>query len=323
MAMSFRIEILLRSLRSDWVVVIGDVNSTAAGAIAAHRLGIPLAHVEAGLRCGDLEMAEERNRILADAYAQLLFVTEPAGVANLLHQGTPSERIHLVGNVLIDALFQILPKAEKKRWPDVVCRNAYAGQPALLSLSEAEGYALCTLHRAENVDCHAALQSLVSAIVRIGQEMPVVFPVHPRTERRLRMWGLWAPLFEAPAVVLLHPLSYSDMVCLEKNARVVLTDSGGIQEESVVLGVPCLTLRPSTERPITLQSGFNMLVSTRQPEAILEWVKHFWEAPLPAPAYPPLWDGRAAERIVRTLLAAPRPESVALPWRRSLLPQVV
>ncbi len=293
---------LLRHLRPNWVVVIGDVRTTLAGAVAAHRLGIPLAHVEAGLRCGDFRMAEERNRILTDHFAQLLFVTEPSGVANLLREGISEERIHLVGNVLIDALLHMLPEAERKSWLEIALHNAYPGQPSLSANACALGYVLCTLHRAENVDVRAHLHALMDAVQYVSMRLPVLFVVHPRTERRLRDCGLWPTLVQRPHLFLVRPVGYSDMVCLQKNARVVMTDSGGIQEETSVLGVPCLTLRPSTERPITLQQGTSVLVGSPCPQVVRAWVNHFLHTPKSAPPSIPLWDGRAAERIAQVLL---------------------
>ncbi len=306
--LSARIRSLLQAIRPDWVVVIGDVTSTAAGARAAWRLGIPLAHVEAGLRCGDLQMAEERNRISADHYSQLLFATEPSAVANLLDEGIEPSRIHWVGNVLVDALFQILPKAEQKNWVDVLHHRAYAEQSLQFFRRPADGYVLCTFHRAENVDCPSTLRRLVAALLVLSRYLPVVFPVHPRTEQKLRLWSLWTSLSRCPAVALLHPVGYSDMICLQKNARVILTDSGGVQEESTVLGVPCLTLRPSTERPITLWCGTNILLDKWHPLGVLKRVKQLdAHPPSASPRRPPLWDGRTAERIVRILLSVGKP----------------
>lgn len=305
------IEPLLRTLRPDWTVVIGDVTTTAAGALAAHRAGVPLAHVEAGLRCGDPHMAEEQNRILADHLAQVLLATEPAAVANLMREGIAPERIHLVGNVLIDALLQILLTAERKSPGNIVSQYAQSGQALPLQSTWNGGYALCTLHRAENVDYPDRLQNLVQLLLDISRQAPVIFPVHPRTVQKLQQSSLWAKLCACPTVALLRPVPYSDMVCLQKNARVVLTDSGGIQEETTVLGVPCLTLRPSTERPITLEYGANVLLNPYQPKTVMAWLKHFWTTTLPPAVRPPLWDGRAAERIA-CVLATSVSEQAAL-----------
>jgi UDP-N-acetylglucosamine 2-epimerase (non-hydrolysing) len=314
-ALAAAIEPLLRTLRPDWTVVIGDVTTTAAGALAAHRAGVPLAHVEAGLRCGDHHMAEEQNRILADHLAQVLFATEPAAVANLMREGIAPERIHLVGNVLIDALLQMLPKAERKSPGDIVSQYAQPEQALPLQNTWNSGYALSTLHRAENVDHTNRLQNLVQLLIDISRHAPVIFPVHPRTARKLQQSSLWAKLCACSTLVLLRPVPYSDMVCLQKNARVVLTDSGGIQEETTVLGVPCLTLRPSTERPITLEYGANVLLSPDQPKTVIAWLKHFWTTMLPPVVRPPLWDGRTAERIA-CVLATSVTEQTALSQKR-------
>ncbi len=307
MSLAAAIEPLLRTWLPDWTIVIGDVTTTAAGAIAARRVGLPLAHVEAGLRCGDWRMAEEQNRIFADHTAHVLFATEPTAVTNLLREGIPPERIHLVGNVLIDALFQTLPAAQQKSWSCVINQHLHPDQTLPLKDLWANGYALCTFHRAENVDRPDRLQRLVRLLLGASSLAPIVFPVHPRTEQKLRQNHLWAALSTCPALALLRPVPYSDMVCLQKNARVVLTDSGGIQEETMVLGVPCLTLRPNTERPITLQYGANVLLELEQSSAIMAHLKHFWFTPPPPPAFPPLWDGQAAERIANLLAAQPKP----------------
>lgn len=310
-ALAAAIEPLLHAIRPDWTVVIGDVTTTAAGALAAHRARVPLAHVEAGLRCGDPHMAEEQNRILADHLAQVLFATEPTAVANLMREGIAPERIHLVGNVLIDALLQMLPTAEQKSPTDIISQHAQSEQMLPLQSTWNSGYALCTFHRAENVDHPDRLQNLVQLLLNISQQAPVVFPVHPRTAQKLQQSNLWTRLCACPTLALLRPVPYSDMVCLQKNARVVLTDSGGIQEETTVLGVPCLTLRPSTERPITLEYGTNVLLSLDKPKTVMTWLKHFWTTTLPPVIRPPLWDGRAAERIA-CVLATSVPEQAAL-----------
>lgn len=311
-ALAAAIEPLLRTLRPDWMVVIGDVTTTAAGALAAHRAGVPLAHVEAGLRCGDPYMAEEQNRILADHLAQVLFATEPAAVANLMREGIAPERIHLVGNVLIDALLQILPTAERKSPADII--SHYAQPEQLLPLPSVwnSGHVLCTFHRAENVDYPDRLQNLVQLLLDVSRQAPVIFPVHPRTAQKLQHSSLWTRLCACPTLALLRPVPYSDMICLQKNSRAVLTDSGGIQEEATVLGVPCLTLRPSTERPITLEYGANVLLSPDQPKTVITWLKHFWTTTLPPVVRPPLWDGRASERIAH-ILATHAPQHAALP----------
>jgi UDP-N-acetylglucosamine 2-epimerase (non-hydrolysing) len=255
-------------------------------------MDLPVAHVEAGLRSGDRTMPEEVNRIVVDQLSDLLFVTEPAGVENLRREGVDAARVHLVGNLMIDSLMR---HRERARGRDV---RARLGLPP-------GAHAVLTLHRPATVDVRAALQGVLQAVAGIAAEVRVVFPVHPRTRRRLAEMGLEA-LLRAPGIVATEPLSYLDFLGLLETARVVLTDSGGIQEEATVLGVPCLTLRESTERPITVSEGTNRIVGT-DPEAIAgAWREVLAVGPM-APRRPALWDGRAAARIVDVVEAWRRP----------------
>ena len=281
-----RLEPVLLERRPDWVVVVGDVNSTLAAAVTAVKLGIPLAHVEAGLRSGDRTMPEEINRILTDSISDLLFTTEPAAAENLAREGVAPGRVHFVGNVMIDTLFRYRERARES----TILRD--------LGL-EPGGYAALTLHRPSNVDAPESLGRMMDAIARIQAEIPVVFPVHPRTRARIaRVSGRLEAL---PGLRLIEPQPYLDFVQLMANARCVLTDSGGIQEETTALRVPCLTLRENTERPITVTRGTNRIVGV-DPVAIFgawrEVVGGRWRAG----ELPELWDGKAAERIVRVLL---------------------
>lgn len=276
-------EEVLQHRRPDLVIVVGDVNSTLACALVCAKLGVRLAHVEAGLRAGDRTMPEEINRVLTDQLADLLFTPSPDADANLLREGIPAERIHCVGNVMIDSLQQALPLA--------------AQRPILAQLAlQPHAYGLVTLHRPANVDDPAVLQRLLTALEQIGRELPLIFPVHPRTRQRLA--EVIAP---SAGLRLIDPLGYLDCLQLTRHARLVLTDSGGLQEESSVLGVPCLTLRSTTERPITVTHGTNRVVGT-QPDAILAAAADVLSRPLPAPARIPGWDGHAAERVVEVLL---------------------
>ena len=232
-----RLEPVLAEGRPDVVVVVGDVNSTLAGALTAVKLGIPLAHVEAGLRSFDRQMPEEINRVLTDSISDVLFTTEPAGNENLAREGVSAERIHFVGNVMIDTLFRYRERARASKVLETLAVDPRA-------------YSLLTLHRPSNVDSDATLRGLLEAVARIQEVSPVVFPVHPRTRQRLeRLDGQLPPM---PNLRLADPLPYLDFLQLMANARCVLTDSGGIQEETTALGVPCLTLRENTERPITV-----------------------------------------------------------------------
>ncbi len=285
-----RIEPVIENTRPDVVVVVGDVNSTVAATLAAVKVGRPVAHVEAGLRSFDRAMPEEVNRVLTDAVSDLLFTTEPAAEDNLLREGVAAEKIHFVGNVMIDTLFRY---REQARQSDVLDRLGLA--PA--------GYAVLTLHRPSNVDDEGTLGLLLGAIARIQAEIPVVFPVHPRTRRRLE--ALAAVLPPMPGVRVADPMPYLDFVQLMGEARCVLTDSGGIQEEATALGIPCLTLRHNTERPVTVTRGTNRIVGT-DPDTIYQSWREVAEGRWPEGSLPDLWDGKAAGRIVRVLLGTAR-----------------
>ncbi|MBC7351304.1 MAG: UDP-N-acetylglucosamine 2-epimerase (non-hydrolyzing), partial [Thermogutta sp.] len=235
----------------DRVIVVGDVNSTMAAALAAVKLGIPVAHVEAGLRSFDRSMPEEINRIVTDAVADMLFVSEPSGVENLRREGHSEEQIHLVGNVMIDTLLALLPRARE------------IGTPQRLGLPVGE-YAVVTLHRPSNVDHAEALSGLLEVLAEVAAELPVVFPIHPRTRQRIETFGLGHLLdgqgSGSRRIWALPPLGYLEFLSLTSQAKVVITDSGGLQEESTALGIPCLTVRPNTERPITVSEGTSTLV---------------------------------------------------------------
>ncbi len=283
-------------LEPDAVVVVGDVNSTVAGALAAAKLGIPVAHVEAGLRSFDRTMPEELNRLITDQLSDWLFTTESSGVENLRREGFPEERIHLVGNVMIDTL-----EVHRAHARDL-------DTPARMGL-EARAYAIATLHRPSNVDGEDALRRSVALLEGAGRRLPVLFPVHPRTRRRLEEAGLAERLSGAGGVRIVEPLGYLEFLGLMDDARVVLTDSGGIQEETTALGVPCLTLRPNTERPSTLTEGSNRLVGT-DPETVLGALDDVLAGPVRIEGRPALWDGRAATRIHAILADRRSPAAV-------------
>jgi UDP-N-acetylglucosamine 2-epimerase (non-hydrolysing) len=275
--------VLLRE-RPDLVVVVGDVNSTLAAALAAAKLGIPVAHVEAGLRSGDRSMPEEINRLLTDQIAEILLTPSRDADENLRAEGVDSSRICFVGNVMIDSL-------------DVAMARMSGEQDLAAIGLEAGPYALLTLHRPDNVDRPEVLREILAAMDEIAQDVPVVFPAHPRAVARLKEYGL-----EPAAVRVIDPLPYFTMLSVMNQAAVVLTDSGGMQEEATVLGVPCLTLRPNTERPITISEGTNRLVADRSRESILAAYAEAVEEPK-SPSRPEGWDGRAALRIVDALEA--------------------
>jgi UDP-N-acetylglucosamine 2-epimerase (non-hydrolysing) len=279
------------------VVVVGDVNSTIACSLVAAKKGVPVVHIEAGLRSFDRAMPEEINRVLTDQISTLLLTTERNAAANLEREGIAAERVHFVGNLMIDSVFAHLERATP---PEATF--AAAGAPAF----GADGYALLTLHRPSNVDDAAVLGGLLGAVARIAERLPVVFPVHPRTRARIAAAGL-DHLLPSGAVLLLPPAGYLAMLGLMRSARLILTDSGGIQEETTALGVPCLTLRHNTERPITVEEGTNTLVGT-DPERIVAAAADVLRTGGKRGRRPELWDGRAAERVVDVLARAFLPD---------------
>jgi UDP-N-acetylglucosamine 2-epimerase (non-hydrolysing) len=282
------LEPVLEDEMPDLVVIVGDVNSTLAAALVAGKSRIPVAHVEAGLRSRDWEMPEELNRVLVDQLSDLLLTSSDDAEANLIAEGIPAERIHFVGNTMIDTLETHLPKALE--------RTLTGG----LALTD-EGYAVFTLHRPSNVDEREGLHRLVQLLLAIAERLPVVFPVHMRTRERLRTFGFEAALERNTSIVLCEPLGYRDFLSLLARARLVLTDSGGVQEETTVLGVPCLTLRHNTERPVTITEGTNHLVDPDDVEAAIAAADDILSAPMPKLRRPALWDGHAGDRIARVI----------------------
>ncbi len=282
-----RIESVLLERKPDLILVVGDVNSTIAVSLAAAKMGLPIAHVEAGLRSFDRTMPEEINRLLTDALADYLFVTEEDAIENLLREGRPRERIYLVGNVMIDALRQFLPVAQKSRVGEEL---------ALLDGSGYIPFAVLTLHRPSNVDSPETLAKILDAIGAVAEKLPVIFPVHPRTQEKLRSGGSK----RYGQLRMIPPVGYLDFLCLMSRARFVLTDSGGIQEETTALGVPCLTLRENTERPVTVSQGTNQVVGT-DPAKIIASARAILAGKTKTGRIPPFWDGHAAERIIEVL----------------------
>jgi UDP-N-acetylglucosamine 2-epimerase (non-hydrolysing) len=266
----------------DAVLVVGDVNSTLGCALVAAKLGIAVIHVEAGLRSFDRSMPEEINRVLTDSISDLLLVSEPSGVANLRREGADPQRIHLVGNLMIDSLRRHLVQARAM------------GMPARLGLA-ARSYGVVTLHRPANVDDPAALESILEALAEISRDLPLVFPVHPRTRAKLHA----CEARKQAGIRLLDPLSYIEFLSLMADAAAVFTDSGGIQEETTVLGIPCYTLRENTERPITLDQGTNVLAGTRKESILASWRQHGLSRP--GARTPDLWDGQAASRCLKAI----------------------
>jgi UDP-N-acetylglucosamine 2-epimerase (non-hydrolysing) len=269
------------------VVVVGDVNSTLACSVTAAKLWIPVAHVEAGLRSFDRRMPEEINRIVTDALSDILFTTCRDADENLKREGVSPEKVFFVGNVMIDTL-------NKHR-----AHAAELGTPARFGL-EPGCYALLTLHRPSNVDVPEILSGLIEALVHIQRETPLLFPAHPRTVNRLAEFGFRERLDAAPNLRIVEPLSYLEFLDLMMHARMVLTDSGGIQEETTILGIPCLTIRHNTERPVTITEGTNILIGTDRQRIIAE-ARRIIAGESKAGRVPELWDGHAAERIVNVL----------------------
>lgn len=276
-----QIEPVLHNTRPDWVLVYGDVNSTMAATLVAAKLGVPVAHVEAGLRSRDLGMPEEINRLVTDRLAQLLLTPSADADENLLAEGVPRDRIRLVGNVMIDSLVHALPAATAL---DAPARHGVSPR----------GYVVVTLHRPSNVDDPGSLREIVAGLAELGCRWPVLFPVHPRTRRRMEEFGIPAP--EGTDIRMLAPLGYLEMLGLVAQAGLVLTDSGGLQEESSYLGIPCLTARPNTERPVTVTHGTNRLVASER-GAIVEAARGVLDGLRPPRPSIPFWDGRTGERI--------------------------
>jgi UDP-N-acetylglucosamine 2-epimerase (non-hydrolysing) len=274
--------------RPDLVVVVGDVNSTMACAITAKKLCLPVAHIEAGLRSRDWTMPEEVNRVVTDVVSDLLFTPAREADANLIREGIPPGRIHFVGNVMIDCLLAQLPQTEHR---DTLQRVGVA--PG--------NYATLTLHRPSNVDVPEVLRGIVEVMLELSRTLPIVWPIHPRASKMLAHSGLLAPIDCNPDFKLIDPLGYLDMLTLNRRARMILTDSGGLQEEATVLGVPCITLRQNTERPVTVEVGANRLAGNK-PDGIRAAIQSVLDGKRSTIRIPELWDGKAAVRIAEVLM---------------------
>ena len=278
---------VMNERKPDVVVVVGDVNSTLACSLVAAKLGVPVAHVEAGLRSFDRSMPEEINRILTDALSEFLFTTEPSANQNLEREGIQKENIHFVGNVMIDTLLHCINKAQESSIMDTL--NLVAGE-----------FALLTLHRPSNVDIKETFEEIISALEEIQKQLQIVFPMHPRTRARISEFGMVEKFERMTNFVVIEPLGYLDFLNLESNCKFVLTDSGGLQEETTVLGIPCLTLRENTERPVTITEGTNTLVGADS-EKIIEESMKILSGKDKSGRIPKFWDGKAAERIVEII----------------------
>ena len=269
------------------VLVVGDVNSTMAAAIAAAKVHVPVVHVEAGLRSGDRSMPEEINRLVTDSISELLFCSEPAGVENLMKEGHPQDSVVLVGNVMIDTLMSQVERAQER---DILER---------MNL-EPNTYGFVTLHRPSNVDNGDNLRSLLEVLSSVSNTMPIVFPIHPRTRARIDQHQLWSILNNSKNCFVLEPLGYLDCLCLTSQAKVIVTDSGGLQEESTALGVPCLTMRENTERPITCSEGTGTLIGSSS-DMLAGLLADVMAGRYKTGKRPDLWDGKAAVRIAGVL----------------------
>jgi UDP-N-acetylglucosamine 2-epimerase (non-hydrolysing) len=274
--------------RPDWIIVVGDVNSTLACALVGAKLLIPVAHLEAGLRSGDRTMPEEINRIVTDSISDLLWTPSPDANENLRSEGVTASRIDMVGNIMLDSFELLRPKIEAE------------SRARRLGLAP-QSYGVVTLHRPSNVDERAQLKVIVGQLTAIAERLPIVFPVHPRTRQRLQDFGLASALSDLSAIHITEPLSYIEFMSLIVDSRFALTDSGGVQEETTYLGIPCLTLRDNTERPVTITLGTNRLV---KPAGVDEAVAQVLSGPARRDCTVPLWDGRAAGRVVASLRKA-------------------
>ena len=284
-----RFEPVVLDFKPDYVLVVGDVNSTIACGLVAVKLGVKLIHVEAGLRSFDRTMPEEINRVLTDAISDMLFVTEQSGIDNLRNEGISSDKVHFVGNVMIDTLMANRQKAQKS---DILEQ---------LGLSVKE-YAVITLHRPSNVDDMDKFGQIIAAFEEIEKEMKLVFPIHPRTRGNIKGSELEKRMEAMSNLILIEPVGYLGFLCLMSNAALVITDSGGIQEETTILGVPCMTLRENTERPVTITEGTNQLVSNITCENIVKNYRDIKESGHKVGSIPKFWDGKAAERISEVIV---------------------
>lgn len=283
-----RFEPVVLDFKPDYVLVVGDVNSTIACGMVAVKLGVKLIHVEAGLRSFDRTMPEEINRVLTDSISDLLFITEQSGIDNLKKEGINSDKVHFVGNVMIDTLMANRQKAQNS---DILER---------LDLSK-KGYAAITLHRPSNVDDMNKFGEIVTALEEIAKDLKLVFPIHPRTRNNIKGSDLERRVLGMGNLILLDPVGYLDFLCLMDNAALVITDSGGIQEETTILGVPCMTLRENTERPVTITEGTNRLVKLTTEDILSNYFQIRDTMDSIKGRIPKFWDGKAAERIAKKI----------------------
>jgi len=295
-------KVLLRE-KPDWVVVVGDVNATLSCSVIAKRLNIKLCHIEAGLRSGDMTMPEEINRLVTDRLSDLLFTPDLLSSENLRKEGTPEEKIHFVGNIMIDTLEANREKAERLNVENIIRENLIEGCKYPDNIKDDLNYALMTLHRPSNVDEEKVLAPLVKFLAEeVTKDLVLIWAIHPRARKQLTKFGLWDMIINNPSLILLEPVGYHEMVRLNMGARMMLTDSGGLQEECCVLGTPCITLRFNTERPVTLREygGASVLTGNN-----IDRIREEYNRALSltrTPTRPELWDGHTAERIVEKIV---------------------
>jgi UDP-N-acetylglucosamine 2-epimerase (non-hydrolysing) len=295
-------EKIVEAEKPDLIIVVGDVTSTLACTLVAIKMGIKVAHVEAGLRSFDRTMPEELNRILTDSVADYLFVTEESGMQHLKNEGVADERVFFAGNVMIDSLVRYQEKAKTTTiLEDLGLRTSDSGLSTVDFRLPTENYIVMTMHRPANVDTEKGLQSILELIELSSKDTKIIFPIHPRTRAHMEKFGLADRLDQAKNLIMTEPLGYLEFIQLMSNATAILTDSGGIQEETTYLGVPCLTFRDSTERPITVTLGTNQLLSDLDPKKTYAALKEILAGKVKKGSIPPLWDGKAAERIAAKL----------------------
>lgn len=298
------VEKVLLKHKPDWVVVVGDVNATLSVSVIAKRLHLKVCHIEAGLRSGDMTMPEEINRLVTDRLSDLLLTPDRISSENLLREGTPSEKIHFVGNIMIDTLEANRHLASNLELSDIIGKNLIKCVNGALPQFRDDHYGVITLHRPSNVDSEEVFKPLIDFLLNeVSEDMVLIWPIHPRAFKQIKMMGLWEKVLSHPSLVLLEPVDYHEMLRLNMGAKIVFTDSGGLQEECCVLGTPCLTLRWNTERPVTLREhgGMSVLVGNNLERIREEYHKTI--VLVRTPSRPELWDGNTANRIVQTLVS--------------------
>ena len=294
-------EKVVEAEKPDLILVVGDVNSTIACTLVATKMGVPVAHVEAGLRSGDRTMPEEINRVMTDSVSDYLFVTEMAGMINLAREGVPDAKVFFTGNVMIDSLVYYRTKSAQLDMNQVIRQSLLEEHTPHATEVTHQSYILMTMHRPANVDTREGLSHILQIIRDAAQYKQVIFPIHPRTRNNLQRFGLETVLTSIRGLVLTEPLGYLEFLRLMESAALIITDSGGIQEETTFLQTPCLTFRDSTERPVTVELGTNQLLADLNPETVHSKMVEILEGKTKKGVVPPLWDGKAADRVAKII----------------------